>query len=318
MDMTRSAAIIGAGLIGRSWAIAFARAGWSVRLWDSDPHAPERAQATIGELLDDLADNDLLDGQTRETVQGRIHASGTLAEALDGAEWVQENAPEDVGIKTALWAEMAPLAGPSTILASSTSAIVPSQFTEALAERERCLTAHPINPPYLVPAVELVPAPWTSQETMSRAEAVMNDIAQVPIVLRQEIDGFVVNRLQGALLEEAFRLVGDGICGAEDVDAALREGLALRWSFMGPFETIDLNAPEGVRDYIERYQPLYTRLFHSMQRRVAWDGPVADRVEAERRARLPKSDLAQRQRWRDRRLMALRRHKQEAGRKFGD
>jgi hypothetical protein len=96
-------------------------------------------------------------------------------------------------------------------------------------------------------------------------------------MVRQEIDGFVVNRLQGALLEEAFRLVGDGICGAEDVDAALRDGLALRWSFMGPFETIDLNAPEGVRDYIERYQPLYTRLFHSMQRRVDWDGPVADR-----------------------------------------
>jgi len=316
--MTGTAAIIGAGLIGRSWAIAFARAGWTVKLWDSDPRAPERAQATMAELLDDLADNDLLDGQTRQAVQERIAASDTLAKALEGADWVQENAPENVAIKQALWAEMAPLAGLSTILASSTSAIVPSQFTEGLSERERCLTAHPINPPYLVPAVELVPAPWTSRETMSRAEAVMHDIGQVPIMLRQEIDGFVVNRLQGALLDEAFRLVSDGICGADDVDAAIRDGLALRWSFMGPFETIDLNAPDGVRDYIERYQPLYTRLFHSMQRRVAWDGPVADQVEGERRARVAKSDLAERQRWRDRRLMALRRHKQEAGRRLGD
>jgi 3-hydroxyacyl-CoA dehydrogenase len=316
--MSSTAAIVGTGLIGRAWAIAFARAGWAVRLWDADPQAPARAQATMADMLDDLADNELLDGQSRETVQGRISVCPTLAEAFDGVDWVQENAPEDVAIKKTLWAEMEPLAAPATILASSTSAIVPSQFTEALAGRERCLTAHPINPPYLVPAVELVPAPWTSGDTMSRAEAVMRDIGQVPIMVRREIDGFVVNRLQGALLEEAFRLVGDGICGAEDVDAAIRDGLALRWSFMGPFETIDLNAPAGVRDYIARYQPLYTRLFHSMQRRVDWDGPVADTIEAERRARLPQSELAKRQRWRDRRLMALRRHKQDAGQKFGD
>jgi L-gulonate 3-dehydrogenase len=316
--MTGTAAVVGTGLIGRAWAIAFARAGWSVRLWDADPQAPGRAQAAMADMLDDLASNELLDGQSPDAVEGRITAHATLAEALHGADWVQENAPEDVGIKQALWAEMLPVAGSSTIVASSTSAIVPSKFTEALAGRERCLTAHPINPPYLVPAVELVPAPWTSDDTMSRAQAVMHAINQVPIVLRREIDGFVVNRLQGALLEEAFRLVDDGICGAEDVDAAIRDGLALRWSFMGPFETIDLNAPGGVRDYIARYQPLYAGLFASMQRRVEWDGPVAERIEAERRARLAQTELATRQRWRDRRLMALRRHKQEAGRRFGD
>ena len=316
--MTSIAAIVGSGLIGRAWAIAFARAGWSVRLWDSDPQAPARAQTAITGLLDDLADNGLLEGQSRDIVQGRIAASATLGQAFDGAHWVQENAPEDLAVKKRLWADMAPLAGGSTILASSTSAIVPSKFTEALSCRERCLTAHPINPPYLIPAVELVPAPWTSEDTMSRAEAVMRAIGQVPILVRREIDGFVVNRLQGALLEEAFRLVGDGICGSDDVDAAIRDGLALRWSFMGPFETIDLNAPAGVRDYIERYQSLYSQMFQSMQRRVAWDGPVADQVEAERRARLAKSGLADRQRWRDRRLMALRRHKEDAARKFGD
>jgi 3-hydroxyacyl-CoA dehydrogenase len=231
---------------------------------------------------------------------------------------VQENAPEDVAIKKALWAEMEPLAGPATILASSTSAIVPSQFTEALAGRARCLTAHPINPPYLVPAVELVPAPWTSRDTMSRAEAVMRDIGQVPIMVRREIDGFVVNRLQGALLEEAFRLVGDGICGAEDVDAAIRDGLALRWSFMGPFETIDLNAPGGVRDYVERYQGIYERITPTQMRRVDWAGPVLERVEQRRRAALPESDLVDRQKWRDKRLMALIAHKRRAAKTIGE
>ena len=120
---------------------------------------------------------------------------------------------------------------------------MPSKFTEPLANRARCFTCHPINPPYLIPAVELVPAPWTSPETMARAEETIRGIGQAPIVMQRELDGFVMNRMQGALLEEAFRLVADGYCSIEDVDIGIREGLALRWSFMGPFETIDLNAP---------------------------------------------------------------------------
>jgi len=137
-------------------------------------------------------------------------------------------------------------------------------------------------------------------------------------VMRREIDGFVVNRLQGALLEEAFRLVAEGAAGVEDVDAAIRDGLALRWSFMGPFETIDLNAPGGVRDYALRYEPIYERIFGSMQWRASWRGPVMDRIEAERRARLPADRLAERQAWRDRRLMALAAHKRSVGDAMGD
>ena len=166
---------------------------------------------------------------------------------------MQENAPEDVEVKRALWARLDALAPADAILASSTSAVVPSAFTENLAGRARCLVAHPINPPYLVPALELVPAPWTSTETMAAAETVMRGIGQAPIVMKRELDGFVMNRLQGALLDEAFRLVADGYCSVEDVDVGVRDGLALRWAFIGPFETIDLNAPGGVRDYVGRY-----------------------------------------------------------------
>ena len=190
-------------------------------------------------------------------------------------------------------------------------------FTETLPGRARCFTCHPINPPYLVPAVELVPAPWTTAETMARAEKVIRGIGQAPIVMRRELDGFVMNRMQGALLEEAFRLVADGYCTVEDVDTGIRDGLALRWAFMGPFETIDLNAPGGVRDYCARYQQIYARLFPSMQRRVDWSGEVAATVETQRRERLPAHKLAERQRWRDRRLMALLRHKRDAASELG-
>jgi 3-hydroxyacyl-CoA dehydrogenase len=195
------------------------------------------------------------------------------------------------------------------VLASSTSGILPSAFTAELPGRGRCVVAHPINPPYLVPAVEVVPAPWTTPETIERTRALMNEVGQSPIVMRRELDGFVMNRMQGALLHEAFRLVASGAVSAEDVDRGIREGLGLRWSFMGPFETIDLNAPGGVRDYVARYGPLYHTIAHEQAEPVAWAGALMDEVEADRRALLPADALGDRQAWRDRRLMALAAHK---------
>ncbi len=220
-------------------------------------------------------------------------------------------------MKKRLFAELDRLVPDGAILASSSSALLPSRFTEGLRARHRCLVIHPINPPYLIPAAEIVPAPWTSPEIVERARAFLVAAGQAPIVMKREIDGFVMNRMQGALLEEAFRLVADGYATAEDIDVGIREGLALRWSFMGPFETIDLNAPGGVRDYVDRYQGLYANLFKQMQRRVDWGGPVLVEVERVRRARLPAEQLGERQRWRDRRLMALAAHKQRALRDIG-
>ena len=246
--------IIGAGLVGRAWAISFARGGHAVRLWDANADALPAALAFIDGVLPDLAAHGLLGGEAPAAVRARLVPVADLGEALAGAEHVQENAPERLAVKRELFAELDRLAPPGALLASSTSALLPSAFTDHLAGRARCLVCHPINPPYLVPAVEVVPAPWTAPEAVARAASFMQGCGQVPIVMKREIDGFIMNRLQGALLEECFRLVADGIATPEDVDVGIRDGLALRWSFMGPFETIDLNAPGGVRDYAERYQ----------------------------------------------------------------
>jgi 3-hydroxyacyl-CoA dehydrogenase len=136
--------------------------------------------------------------------------------------------------------------------------------------------------------------------------------------MQKEIDGFIMNRLQGALLEEAFRLVADGFASADDVDRGIADGLALRWSFMGPFETIDLNAPNGVAEYVERYQNIYSTMTKKLAgRRADWAGPVLDKVLKTRRAALPADQLAERQIWRDRRLMALLAHKRVASRDIG-
>jgi L-gulonate 3-dehydrogenase len=311
------AAIIGSGFVGRAWAISFARAKCEVALWDQDRQAPGKALAYIERLLPDLEANDLLNGARASEVAARIHAAPTLESALEGVAHVQENTPEDVEVKRAVFARLDAAAPPDAVLASSTSAILPSAFTEKLKGRARCLVVHPINPPYLIPAAEVVPAPWTDPAFVERAANFLRAAGHAPIVMKRELDGFVMNRLQGALLEEAFRLVDQGYAGIEDVDVGIRDGLALRWSFMGPFETIDLNAPAGVRDYAERYEGIYSRIFSSSQWRADWSGPVMDTIEKERRKRLPADKLAERQAWRDRRLIALAAHKRWADKKIG-
>ncbi len=310
-------ALVGLGLVGRAWAVSFARAGHEVAIWDERAEAIDEALNFVNKVLPELDANGLLAGEAAINVRARMRRAGSLEEALDGASHVQENAPEDLEVKRRVFAELDRMAEPEAVLASSTSAILPSRFTEALKGRARCLVAHPINPPYLIPAVELVPAPWTGPRIVERTASLFEAAGHTPIVMKREIDGFVVNRLQGALLEEAFRLVASGFATTEDVDVALREGLALRWSFMGPFETIDLNAPGGVRDYARRYQHIYAGIFPSTLERVDWSGPAMDGIEAERRQRLPAERLGERAAWRDRRLMALAAHKRRADEEIG-
>lgn len=310
-------AIIGSGFIGRAWAISFARAGANVRLWDQADDAASKAIDYISGVLDDLAHNDLLNGQAPATVLARISAAATLEEALAEATHVQENTPEVLETKIKVFQRLDAAARLDAVLSSSTSALLPSRFTEGLKGRGRCIVVHPINPPYLIPAAEVVPAPWTTAETVERTRQFLIAAGHAPLVMKKELDGFIMNRMQGALLEEAFRLVADGYASVEDVDIGIRDGLALRWSFMGPFETIDLNAPRGVRDYAERYQGIYENIFPQMLRRVDWTGPVMDKVERERRKLLPANQLQERQVWRDKRLMALAAHKRRAVKEIG-
>lgn len=310
-------AIVGSGFIGRAWAISFARAGANVRLWDQADGAVAKATSYIAGVLGDLAQNDLLNGQTTGAVLSRIRPCATLEEALAEAAHVQENTPEDLATKIKVFERLDAVARSDAVLASSTSALLPSKFTEKLKGRGRCIVVHPINPPYLIPAAEVVPAPWTTAETVERTRQFLVSAGHAPLVMKKELDGFIMNRMQGALLEEAFRLVADGYATVEDVDIGIRDGLALRWSFMGPFETIDLNAPGGVRDYAERYQRIYENLFPQMQRRVDWAGKVMDEIEKERRQQVPASKLQDRQVWRDKRLMALAAHKKKAAKEIG-
>lgn len=303
-------------MIGRAWAISFLRGGHSVALWDAEPTATAHLRDSLPDAFDALRAHDLLNEDTGPLL-ARLRLCDTPEEAVIGARHVQENTPETIESKRAIFARLDAAAGVETVLASSTSGLLPSAIFEGLKHPERCLIAHPINPPYLVPAVEVVPGPHTSRAVLDRTTAFLKSVGQSPIVMEKEVDGFLMNRLQGALLNEAFRLVAEGYASAEDVDIGIRDGLALRWAFMGPFETIDLNAPNGVSDYVARYAGLYQKIRDKAAPDPDWAGPVLDKIETDRRARLPIGDIPERQTWRDRRLMALARHKSLADKDLG-
>ncbi|MEH2476097.1 L-gulonate 3-dehydrogenase [Nitrobacteraceae bacterium AZCC 2161] len=274
----RNVAIVGAGLIGRAWAAIFARAGWNVRL--TDPHGPTLAAAPglIRDELRALARHGL--AADPDGAAARVSIATDLADAVKNVIFVQENGPENVEQKIAIFAELDRLAPPDALLVSSTSAIVASRFTENLPGRVRCLIGHPVNPPHLVPLVELCGAPWTSAQAIDRARNIYREIGQVPVTVNKEINGFILNRLQGALLAEAFRLVGEGFVSAEDLDHTVKDGLGLRWSFLGPFETIELNAPGGIPDYCARYTGFYKELAAAAAGPEVYQSPNVDRVIA--------------------------------------
>jgi L-gulonate 3-dehydrogenase len=314
--MQKTIAIIGAGLIGRSWAMVYARIGHEVALYDAFPEALDKSMLLLDDNLADLEANGLIDGAS--AVRSRIHRADTLEAALEGASWVQENALERLEVKRDLFTRMDAIAPPATIIASSTSAIPCHEITDGMAGAARMLVAHPANPPYLLPIVELSGADTTSAETLAGARTFLENAGMAVISINKPVKGFVLNRLQVALLTEAFKLIEDGVVSGADLDKTLKHGLGLRWSFMGPMETIDLNAPGGIRDYLERFGPAFEEIAREQTEFRPWTLEKYARLEQDRRTVMPASGLAERTTWRDRRLMALTRHKMDAAKEIGE
>lgn len=301
--------IVGVGLIGRAWSNVFARAGWDVRLYDSHQQTLAAAPERIAQSLHDLAEHGLV--ADADAAAGRIAIADSLEDAVAGVDLVQESGPERVSDKIGIYKQLDAAAGPDTILASSSSAIVASRFTENLDGRQRCLIAHPVNPPHVVPIVELCGAPWTDAAVIARAREIYDSVGQVAIEVKKEVDGFILNRMQAVLLSEAFRLVSEGYVSAADLDKTIAHGLGLRWSFMGPFETIELNAPGGLRDYCERFGPTMYGLSKLPVTEALWSEENIDKVAASWGRQPTPEQIAQKSAWRDNRLAALAVHKRQ-------
>ena len=195
------------------------------------------------------------------------------------------------------------------VLASASSAITASAFAADLPGRGAMLVVHPGNPPFLIPVAEVVPAPFTSEAAIAFTQDLLAGAGLTPVLVRKEVEGFVFNRLQGALLREAYCLVRDGVVSVEDVDRIVRDGLGLRWSVIGPFETVDLNTQGGIASHAQKMGPAYRAWGRSEGRTTPGRRIWSKRSPAQRRTLLPLDRWAERVAWRDRRLMSLVRHR---------
>ena len=305
-------ACIGAGLVGSAWAVVFARAGHEVSVFDSGGDAArQRAQQAIRTSLELLARNGVL-AESTDAVAARIGFVPDLATAVGGAVHVQESVKEDPDVKRAIFARIAEHAPADAILASSTSAIAGSKFLGDIAHPERALVAHPVNPPALIPLVELCGTPRTAADAVEKARAFFVALGMKPVVLRREIEGFLLNRLQYTLVAEALHLVAEGYCTAADIDSVVKDGLALRWSTIGPFEVAHLNSPHGFQGFVDHLGPMMREMGRSARTDYDWPDALAAAIHAELAARVPLDSLNARQNWRDANILATRQLQRDA------
>jgi L-gulonate 3-dehydrogenase len=308
-------AIIGAGSIGTAWAVVFALAGCDVAIHDQDADRKAMARRELGERLADIGEFIGLP-ETSAALQARVTFHDALVDAVGSATYVQECIVEEAQAKRRLFEALVPLLGPDAIIASSSSFIPASTLAPSGDLARRCLVVHPGNPPYLLRVVEIVPSDQTDSSVVDRALALMHSVGMAPVLVRKEIEGFVFNRLQGAMLREAYALVRDGVVSATEIDRIVTDGLGLRWSVIGPFETADLNTRGGIAAHAERMLPAYRRMGAERGETVpAWPKETIDAVIDERRQTLRLDDWAKRVRWRDRELLALLADRAKRGRR---
>ena len=307
----KNVGVIGGGLIGASWAAIFSKSGFNVFVYDPFPDVFETYKSRVTSFLEELKSID--ETINIEESLNRISANVTIKDLCGNVEYIQESAPEILSVKQELFAKLDNLAPDEVVIGSSSSAMPISSITQNLKGQHRCIIAHPANPPHLIPCVEICPGENTSNKTIEKTKEIFTASGASIVNVKKEIDGFILNRLQGALLNEAMRLYSDGYASSDEIDATIRDGLGLRWAFMGPFETIDLNAPGGIKDYISRYGPMYIEMAKNQTKIPDWSEEAGKKLEIERRKILGHDELENRAKKRNQLLKSLRKVKIDNG-----
>ena len=303
--------VIGGGLIGASWAAIFSKSGFNVFVYDPYPDVFDTYESRVTSFLEELKTID--ETINVEESLNRINANVTIEVLCSNVEYIQESAPEILSVKQELFAKLDNLAPEEVVIGSSSSAMPISSITQNLKGQHRCIITHPANPPHLIPCVEICPGENTSNRTIEKTKEIFTASGASIVNVKKEIDGFILNRLQGALLNEAMRLYSDGYASSDEIDATIRDGLGLRWAFMGPFETIDLNAPGGIKDYISRYGPIFVEMAKNQTKIPDWSEEAGKKLELERRKILGHEELEDRAKKRNQLLKTLRKVKIDNG-----
>ncbi|WP_299739362.1 carnitine 3-dehydrogenase [uncultured Roseobacter sp.] len=248
----KTAAIIGGGVIGGGWAARFLLNGWHVRIFDPDPEAPRKISAVLDNARRSLPG--LLD--VALPAEGVLTFHTTIAEAVEGAAWIQESVPERLEIKHKTFAAIQQACAPDAVIGSSTSGFKPSELQRGALRAGQIMVCHPFNPVYLLPLVEVVTTKECDQGLVAAAKQALTDIGMHPLHLKKEIDAHVADRFLEAVWREALWLVKDGIATTEEIDDAIRYGFGIRWAQMGLFETYRVAGGEaGMKHFMAQFGP---------------------------------------------------------------
>ncbi|MBT8364393.1 MAG: 3-hydroxyacyl-CoA dehydrogenase family protein [Deltaproteobacteria bacterium] len=267
LNTIKNVACIGCGLIGQGWATLFAAAGYSVTMQDLSDDQLRNAIQQVNLNLRFLEDNGRLLNHTAAEAYKRIRTVPSLAEAVDGADFILESVPDNYSVKKTVFREMDAMAPSNVILASSSSGLLMSEIQTAVTRPERCILAHPFLPVHLIPLVEVVGGEQTVPETVEITCRLMEKIGKTPVRLKKEVSGYIVNRLQAAVLREAIDLVATGVASAQEVDRAFCSGMGMRDPFIGPLLRAHL-AGNGIESFLEHYAESYRLRWESM---AAWN-----------------------------------------------
>jgi len=299
-------ACIGAGLIGQGWAALFSSKGLEVVLQDVSEAILEKSMRGVRANLMFLEANHLLEPGGTEVALKRIKMSLLIGEAVSHVDYVQESVPDDYDFKKQVFREMDVAAPDHAILASSSSGLLMTEIQKATTRPQRCVLAHPVLPVYLIPLVEIVGGERTSRATVITTCDFMKKLGKVPALLKREVPGYIVNRLQAALLREAIDLVDKGVASAEDVDKAFRMGIGLRDPIIGPFLRIHL-AGGGVEQFIENFSHSYHERWRTMETWTSIPPSAAKKVirGVKEMEVVRKNSLDEIANWRDRMLVKL-------------
>ncbi len=287
-DQARSAriAIVGAGSIGIGWALHFAAHGHEVKLFDVDANQLALVDQRIKERLEALKAHDLLREEI-SIIAARISTHDSLASAVSDVEYIQECGPELVEFKESLFLEIENLASERAVIASSSSAIPASRFTEKMMHPERALVVHPGNPPYLLLVAELVPHQGTAQQVTDFVKDLLESSGMSAVVVHGEPEGFVFNRLQGAVLREAYALVRDGVISPREIDEIMIQGLGKRWALIGAFGTSALNVKGGIEAHAKRMSASYHRMGLERGQDDPWSEELVAKVADDIKKKFP-------------------------------
>ncbi len=263
----RRVACVGCGLIGQGWAALFAAAGYRVAMHDVSDDVLKRAVKQVRLNLERLEEIDRISTGTATRAADFIETTTDMAGALTEADFVMESVPDNYTVKKTVFKELDNLTSADAILASSSSGLLMSEIQTVVARPERCVLAHPFLPVHLLPLVEVVGGNRTAPATVEATCRLMENIGKIPVRLNKEVSGYIVNRLQAALLREAIDLVANGVASALDVDRAFCNGMGMRDPFIGPFLRAHL-AGNGIAQFLDQYAESYRLRWESM---ATWD-----------------------------------------------